>query len=144
MQEINTEMVKNILKNSEEKSQCKGCITFKFLRVRTWVWIWTVLSNTVEHLQHLISIPPGVLKQTLRTPALETRTKSHQAAYDDLVKTTPLISRRMQAPPVMQRHSLVNAHAKLVILSQKPQSIHETCFVWVTKLLLLRIVCYRF
>ena len=38
------------------------------LRMGTWVRIWTLLLNTVEYHQHLISISVGVLRQTSRTP----------------------------------------------------------------------------
>jgi len=52
--------------------------SLSFKRIRIWARIWTLLPNTIEYPQYLISIPLGVLPPpsnhntptTLRAPAL--------------------------------------------------------------------------
>jgi len=54
------------------------------LRVRTWVRIWALLPNTVEYPQHLISIPFGVLTQTLRTPGIVVEAMQLGIAFENV------------------------------------------------------------
>ena len=47
-----------------------ACIKLKSIWMEasssSWVWIWILLPNTVEYPQHLISIPPGVLRHQFK------------------------------------------------------------------------------